>query len=136
MDSKQMDSKQIDAKQMALYDPKLMKSYREAQHRGELENATFVSDVKNPSCGDHVIFAGIVQNGVLMTLKFSGDGSMLSQAFAERLCNHVIGKSVPEIMALGEVEAKNILEIELGPTRLKTVYWVLTVLQKGISNHA
>lgn len=126
----------MDPNHMLSYDPRLMTSYREAKHKGELKEATFVSDVKNPSCGDHVIFAGIIKEGTVVDLKFSGDGSMLSQAFAELVCDHVIGKPTTEVLALGEEDARRILGVELGPTRLKTVFWVLTVLQKGIAGDA
>lgn len=121
-------------KEQSLYDPSMMKLYREAQHRGPLEGATFVSDVKNPSCGDHIIFSGIVKDGILTEIKFSGEGSILSQAFAERLCNEIIGKPVDEIMQLKEDDAKRILGLELGLTRQKTIFWVLSVLHAGLKD--
>jgi len=120
-------------KEQSLYDPSMMKLYREAKYRGVLEGATFVSDVKNPSCGDHVIFSGIVEGGILTAIKFSGEGSILSQAFAERLCAEIINKPVEEIMKLNEEDAKRILGLELGLTRQKTIFWVLSVLHAGLT---
>lgn len=123
----------------SLYDPALMKLFRETPYRGTLANATFTTEKVSPSCGDRVIFSGIVEDDTIKDLKFAGEASMVSQAFASLLCEYVIGKSIEEVCRLGPADVERFLVeklgLKLGPTRFKVVLFVLDVLKSGLRGH-
>jgi NifU-like protein involved in Fe-S cluster formation len=115
-----------------LYQQRIMGYYQSTAHRGAVENPTFISDKTTKSCGDHIVFTGILKDGKIVDIKFTGDGSMLSQAFAAMLCEFALGKPMCQVMALGKVDIPKMLGCELGPTRLKTVVFVLELLQNAL----
>jgi NifU-like protein involved in Fe-S cluster formation len=109
-----------------------MDYYQSPAHRGTVENYTFITDQTTSSCGDRVVFTGTVQDGKIIDMKFSGDGSVLSQAFAAMLCEFAIGKPICDVLKLGKADITTFLGCELGPTRLKTVVFVLELLQNAL----
>lgn len=119
-----------------LYQQKIMDHYHSSLYRGIITDPDFSTDEISPSCGDRLIFDGSVQNGRLIGLKFRGEGSILGQAIASMLCEYAIGKSFDEISALTKDDVLEWLGIQLGPTRLRTVVFVLTTLQKALKTYA
>lgn len=117
---------------MDLYQQELMDHYRNPRNRGHLEHADFVSREHNPSCGDAIAMEGVVENGVIKKLVFTGQGCVISQATGSLLTQACCGKSLDEIMQLGEPFIRQLLGIELGPTRLRCALLALQALQQGI----
>lgn len=120
-------------KNCKLHEKYLLDRFHEAKHCGTVDGATFTTDRVSPACGDRIIFSGIVHDGKLIDARFTGEGSVLSQVFADLLCDWAIGKSVEDIKALAKEEAISFLEVELGPTRQMTIAFVLDVFKEGLS---
>lgn len=118
------------------YQKKIMDHYHNSPYRGFLENAYFVTDEVSPSCGDHVVFSGICEDGAIVDLKFKGEGSILGQAAASLLCEYAIGKPIKAILDYSIDQLVTSLglgpDVVLGPTRLRTIVFVLETLQKGV----
>ena len=112
-----------------MYHEKLMAYYRDSQFRGTVPAASFKSQVHNPSCGDTVALEGTVQDGKIVTLKFTGAGCVISQAAAAILCEFSAGKTVAELRALDAQTMKEMVGIPLGPTRLRCALLALEALQ-------
>lgn len=118
---------------MNLYQQQLMDHYRNPRNTHALTNPTFKTAQHNPSCGDSVAMEGVVKNGVLTEISFSGTGCVISQATASMLTQMCLGKSVNDIMALTKDDIQKLIGVELGPMRLRCALLPLEVLQKGIS---
>jgi NifU-like protein involved in Fe-S cluster formation len=69
-------------------------------------------------------------------MKFYGEGSIVGQAAASMLCEYAMGKSCNDVLVLSIEDVMGWLGVELGPTRQRTVVFILQALQKGISEYA
>lgn len=122
-----------------LYNPAIMKLYRTTPHRGTVENATFTTEKVSPSCGDRVVFSGIVKDGILTDIKFCGEGSMVTQVVASLLCDLTLHKPTDFALQMGATELEDLLStqlnLQLGPTRFQVVLFVLDVLQQGLAGY-
>jgi nitrogen fixation NifU-like protein len=110
----------------------LMDHYRNPRNRGTISGANVVSAVHNPSCGDTIAIEGIVTDGVLVQLAFTGSGCVISQAAASMLTEVAIGKTVAELKALDAQAMRDLVGIPLGPTRLRCALLALEALQEGL----
>lgn len=120
-------------KNCRLHEKFLLDRFHDAKHCGTVADATFTTDRVSPACGDRIIFSGIVRDNRLVDARFTGEGSVLSQVFADLLCDWAIGKAVDEISAFSKDEAIAMLEVELGPTRQMTISFVLDVFKEGVT---
>lgn len=120
-------------KNCKLHEKFLMDRFHEAKHCGTVDNATFTTERVSPACGDKIVFSGIVRDNRVVDVRFTGEGSVLSQVFADLLCSWAIGKSVEEVKAYSKDAALALLDVELGPTRQMTIAFVLDVLKEGVS---
>lgn len=120
---------------MTLYQDILIDHYRSPRNRGALEHPDFTSGEDNPSCGDSVSMYGRVKDGILTEVSFEGKGCVISQAAASMLTEKVKGKSLTEIMTLDAAFMRNLVGIELGPTRVRCALLALEALHKGIQEY-
>lgn len=72
-------------------------------HKHELADANLALEGVNPSCGDDILLKLNVQNGVIVSGAFQGDGCAISQASADIMLELVIGKSKEEALHLAEL---------------------------------
>lgn len=119
-----------------LYGSDLATLYQTAPHRGTVEAATFVITTKSPSCSDEITFSGIISDNTIQTIQFTGTGSMLSQIFAELLCQKIEGQSVSSLHNLKESDIKNLIPLDLGPNRLVPLVAMIQTLQEEVCAHA
>lgn len=120
---------------MNLYQDALVDHYRNPRNRGILERADFESGEDNPSCGDSVSMYGRVQDGRLSAVSFQGKGCVISQAAASMLTQKALGMDLHEIMKLDASFMRQLVGIELGPTRVRCALLALEALQKGIQEY-
>lgn len=114
------------------YQELLLDHYKNPRNKGPLENTNFSAGDENRSCGDKISIQGIVADGVIKKLAFSGTGCVISQAAASMLTELCIGKTLDEVFALNKDDMIKLVGIQLGPVRLKCALLALQVLQKGI----
>ena len=79
-----------------LYSEVVMYHFRNSPHRGSIDKPTDKSDGVNPSCGDEIHFAFIIENGIIKELKFNGHGCAISMASASIMAETIEGKTVEE----------------------------------------
>ena len=120
---------------MNLYQDALIDHYRNPRNRGILEHPDFQSGEDNPSCGDSVSMYGQVQNGKLVAVSFQGSGCVISQAAASMLTQKVLGMNLHEIMKIDAAFMRQLVAIELGPTRVRCALLALEALQKGVREY-
>lgn len=118
---------------MNMYQEHLMDHYRHPRNRGVIERPHFISEEQNPSCGDSVSMSGLLENDNLITVCFTGAGCVISQAAASMLTERVIGLSLTDILQLQPDYMRALIQIPLGPTRLKCALLALEALQSGLN---
>jgi nitrogen fixation protein NifU and related proteins len=117
---------------IALYNTLLMDHYKNPRHAGPLNNPTISSSKHNPSCGDMIQFQSIIQNNRITNVGFVGAGCVISQGTASLLAEYSIGKTVDQIIALGQSDIVAMIGLSLGPIRLKCALLPLQALQEGL----
>ena len=116
-----------------LYRELIIERYKNPQFRGELDPHDIRFEDDNPLCGDHIrVDLRVDETGHVTEAAFSGQGCAISQASADLLMEHVVGKSLEEIKSLSKDDLLDLLGIELGPVRLKCALLSLKVLKAGV----
>lgn len=116
-----------------MYQARLLDYYKNQSFRGALEHPDFSSGAYNPSCGDRIAFTGHIADGCIAAIAFESEGCVISQAAAALLCERVQSTPIARIAQFAVSDMKNLLGIELGPTRLKCALLSLEALQGGLS---
>ena len=85
-----------------LYQTIILDHYREKHHAGLRE--PFGAEVHhvNPSCGDEVTLRVSLDGNSIADVSYEGEGCSISQASTSVMSELVIGKTVPEALALHE----------------------------------
>ncbi len=110
----------------------ILDHFKYPRHKKILENPTFSSGQSNPSCGDKIAFEGIVKDGIITDIGFSGSGCVISQASASMLAEKCLGKPVSEVLTLSKDDITGMLNTALGPNRLKCALLSLQALKAGL----
>lgn len=96
------------------------------------EQVDFRSALNNPSCGDEVIMAGTLQNGVITQLWFEGKGCSLSLAMASKLTEYAKNAAVADAFAYDATLVEKLLGMPLGPRRMLCGMLCVQALQTGL----
>lgn len=120
---------------MQLYKQELLDHYRFPRHKGKLVQPDFTSDQHNPSCGDQVCFEVKLANGCIVEIAFDGVGCVISQATASMVADLVKDKSFDYVNALTSSDMLALIDMDLGPTRLKCALLSLYALQQGLQDY-
>lgn len=116
-----------------LYREIIIEHYKNPIHRGSLEPHDFSFEDDNPLCGDFIrIEIQATEEGFVKDAVFDGHGCAISQASADILLDHIIGKNIEDIKKLTKDDILELLGIELGPVRLKCALLSLKVLKAGV----
>lgn len=115
-----------------LFREQLIDRYKNPHHRGTLDPHDITFEDDNPLCGDHIrIDLRVDENEVITEATFDGQGCSISQASADLLVEHAVGKPLSEIKQFAKEDVIELLGIELGPVRLKCALLSLKVLKAG-----
>ena len=117
------------------YQEILMDHYRNPRNNGVMDVSDFISEQRNSSCGDEVLFTGIINASMLMDVRFKGKGCVISQATASLLSEYAKNKSLESILFLDKDDLIAMIGMELGPVRLLCGLLPLTALQSGINDY-
>lgn len=120
---------------MNIYQQELLDHYHYSPFRRVLAYSDFVSGEYNPSCGDKVSMQGTVVDGTVQEMVFEGCGCVISQAAASLLCREAAGKPVEQLLTLDTAYMVELINIPLGPTRLKCALLALYALQQGLKQY-
>jgi nitrogen fixation NifU-like protein len=116
-----------------LYREVIIEHYKNPGYRGKLDPHDFAFADSNPLCGDHIeITIQVGADGTVNDARFDGHGCAISQASADLLMEHIIGKPLDEVKQLNRQDLLDLLGIELGPVRMKCALLSLKVLKAGV----
>ena len=117
------------------YQEVLMDHYRNPRNTGVIDAADFCAEQRNSSCGDEVLFTGIIKDNILVEVLFKGKGCVISQATASLLSESVKNQSLESILALDKDDLTAMIGMPLGPVRLLCGLLSLTALQSGVNDY-
>ena len=118
-----------------LYNEKLLDHYNHPRNKGVLENANAKSGVYNPSCGDSISIEGKIEDDVLVACKFQASGCVISCAAASMVTDKSITKTIDQIMAFYKQTVLGLLQLELGPTRLRCGLLAIEAVQNAVKEY-
>lgn len=113
----------------------LLDAYKNLQHYGQVDSADFVSNVHNPSCGDVLVFYGIIENNSFKQLCFTGQGCIISQVSASILANTLLNKPIQGIYSIHDSDVSTLLKVDLGLLRLNCATLALEALRQGVQSY-
>jgi nitrogen fixation protein NifU and related proteins len=119
-----------------LYQKHLLEHYNHPKHRGVIENPDFSSGVFNPSCGDQVAIQAKILDSKIVSCKFEGKGCVISLASASFLTDWVHGKTLQEAQGFSSQDMLNLVQLQLGPNRVRCALLALEALHSGIKGYA
>ncbi|MBN1178968.1 MAG: iron-sulfur cluster assembly scaffold protein [Anaerolineae bacterium] len=114
------------------YRERILDHYQRPRHRGSLEAPLAVGEIDNPVCGDQVRIAVRLDADERVTAAFDGEGCILSMAAASMLAEHVQGRPLSDVRALTDQDILDLMEVELGPVRVKCALLPLRALQAAL----
>ncbi|HEX2988112.1 MAG TPA: SUF system NifU family Fe-S cluster assembly protein [Chloroflexota bacterium] len=118
---------------MDIYREVILDHYQNPRHHGELADADVSYEDNNPLCGDRIrMQLKVDKDDRIVDVAFDGQGCAISQASASMLTEEILGKKLPDVLALGRQDVLDNLGIELTPIRLKCALLSLGVLKAGI----
>src|SRR5437868_10502398 len=80
----------------------ILDHYRNPRNYGTLENPTAHAEDSNPLCGDQLAIDLVVEGDRVSEVRFKGRGCAISQATASMLSEMIEGKTVEEVVQLGD----------------------------------
>ncbi|MFO7302982.1 MAG: SUF system NifU family Fe-S cluster assembly protein [Acidobacteriota bacterium] len=83
-----------------LYQDLILDHNRRPRNFGELPDATCHADGHNPLCGDRVVVAARIEDGIIRDIRFTGSGCAISKASASLMTEAVRERRVAEALEL------------------------------------
>lgn len=87
----------------SLYQQLIIEHYRHPRNKGEMEEATAEVHMRNPVCGDEIKLQLQVEDGVVRSARFTGQGCSISQASVSMMTGLLAGKTVDEALGLARL---------------------------------
>jgi len=111
----------------------LMEIYRSGRNKKRKKIWDYHAKDTNIPCGDEVELFLEVDHDVIVDASFDGKGCLVSQVSASLLIDHIKGKSIKEIEEIDESTIKQLLALELSPTRMRCATLPLRVLKESLN---
>ena len=123
-----------DKEMQEVYLEQLKDNYINPQNKGKLENYTFMSHFKNPSCGDSFdMYVKInPDKNIIEDVKYDGAGCAISTASMSLFSQKLIGMNFNEAKNLTENDIYELLGIKISPTRINCAMLSLKTFRKGV----
>ena len=118
---------------MSLYQAILLDHYKHPRWSGRLSEYSFSCSESNPLCGDEVTIYGLLDGDRLVQKSFTGVGCVISQATASLLLDSGLINNVSQISSLTAQDVLRLIQMDLGPNRLKCALLPLIALQRGLA---
>lgn len=123
----------MDAEEQQIYLEQLMDNYKNPRNIGELKDYTFFKHQKNASCGDTFDLYLKIENGVIVDVKFKGDGCAISTASFSLLSEKLKGMRLEDAKKLTNKDIYALLGIEISAGRVNCAMLSLNTFINAIS---
>jgi len=117
-----------------LYREQLLDHYHNPDHFGVLDDADVDIEMDNPTCGDMIhLTARLDSTGRIAEVMFEGQGCVISMASASMFTEHVKGKTLEEVAAMGLAEIQEMMGgVKLSMGRVKCALLPLNAMKEGL----
>ena len=102
-----------------LYQEHILDLFKHPHNLGKLATKTHEHREYNALCGDDITLQLQVHDGKITSVKFFGRGCAISMASASLVTDWLKGKTLEEASRLKAEEVIKMLEIPIGPVRMK-----------------
>ena len=117
-----------------IYKENILDHFKNPRNYGNLDNATIKFKDSNPLCGDVIEMQLKINNGMIEDVRFLGRGCAISQAAASMLTEEIKGKNIEEVKSIDRNNIIEMLNIPIGPVRVKCAVLSLIALRNCIRN--
>lgn len=104
---------------MDLYSEIILDRFKHPKNKGTLTKSTHQAKAENPLCGDKLKIQLEIKSNKVTKAQFTGEGCAISQASADILCDHLIGKNLAQVKKLTPQDINKLLGINISPGRAK-----------------
>lgn len=115
-----------------MYKEHILDLYKYPHNFGKLEGASHSYRSYNPLCGDDITLQLIITKGKVEGVKFLGRGCAISMASASLLTDEIKGKTIEDVQSVTQEDILEMLEIPIGPVRLKCALLCWEALQEAV----
>jgi nitrogen fixation protein NifU and related proteins len=117
-----------------IYQQQILEHAKHPHNFGTLDPATVSHEEHNPLCGDRVRIDLLIEDEVIVDVRFSGRGCAISQASASLLTDELKGMSLEAAKAYTKDDLLELIGIPLSknPTRLRCALLSLKTLKAGL----
>ena len=116
-----------------MYAENIMDHFNSPRNKGEVKDPEIKHKEFNPFCGDQIeVTVKLKNKKEIVEIKFQGSGCSISQASASMLTELVKNKTTEEVKKLTKEDILDLLNIPIGPVRMKCELLALDTLQNGI----
>lgn len=119
---------------MSIYQEIILDHYRHPRNFGIMQNPTNSCHLDNPLCGDDITIEIKLENDIVKTINFHGEGCAIAMASASMLTEKAKGKNIKTLKSWDKSIILNDLGIDLSANRLKCALLPLEVLQNAVKN--
>lgn len=133
-----------------LYRQVIMDHYKNPRNKGLEENNSLTVEMNNPTCGDRIQLQLKLEDGVVTSARFEGEGCSISMSSASMMTQAVKGQTVEKALQMSETFSAMMLgkdidakEFALGdiialqgvsqfPARIRCATLAWKALEKGV----
>lgn len=119
-----------------LYTERILDHWEQSPYRGRLDEPALSADGYNQFCGDAIHLEIALEGEQIRTVRFSGEGCIISQAAASLLAERVEGGTIVEAQRLDAATFLRDLGLTLSPARMKCALLALSVLHQALAGIA
>lgn len=116
----------------SLYKDNIMDHYKNPRNKGKIENSDVEFKENNPVCGDEISVTIKLDGDVIKDIKYEARGCAISIASMSMLSDFLKGKKTSDVMKMDKKDIMDLLNIPIGPARLKCALLGLETVKKGI----
>jgi nitrogen fixation NifU-like protein len=85
-----------------LYRRVIMDHYKNPRNRGTMDEESVTVNLNNPTCGDRISLQMQLEDGVVKSARFTGEGCSISMSSASMMTDAVKGKTAAEALAMAD----------------------------------
>lgn len=119
----------------ALYSEALLDHFRHPRNYGGLPSPDIAYEDVNPLCGDRIRIELKLNNDVVETARFTGDGCAISVAAASILTEMIVGAEINQVAVISGDKLLSKLESDIKPARVQCALLPLEVLRSGVREY-
>ena len=117
----------------SLYQEVILDHNRSPRNFGPLEDADLQADGHNPLCGDRLLIAVKVDDGVVTDVRFQGSGCAISQASASLMTEGIKGKTLDEALQIKNTDI--VQELSLPPVKIHCSILAEDAIRSAIADY-